>query len=324
MGRGPNGQYTDEAELDPIEVLDDAERRLPIDPNRVSLAGYSMGGFGAYRIAGRYADRFASLTLWDANSGTAGEANGDPHELLDNLRDLPVQIFHTLEDELEPYPTKALSVSQRLSALGYTYELVTHPVGEHLTFALADNDWLPAASGMQSHTRDQHPRHVTFKRAVGWDAPAVSPKLTRDSLYWVTHLEPRNPGTDPASRLTTYATVDAAAMFVPGPDDPGKPFQSTGTDALGPYLISGDQAPTPDGPILPTLKVNLSNVATVTLDTTGLDPPRRITLIAGTDGPTVIRVLIRVGSKRTVKTLHFSQSGTYSTTLSQTANGRIR
>ena len=234
LGRGPNSQYTDEAELDPIETLDDAQRRLPIDRNRVSLAGYSMGGFGAYRIAGRYADRFSSLTLWDANSGTAGEANGDPHELLDNLRDLPVQIFHNLEDQLEPYPTKALSVSQRLSELDYTYELVTHPVGEHLTFAVADNDWTPAASWMDAHSRQAHPRHVTFKRSVGWDAPTISPKLTRDSLYWVKHLEPRNPGSDPASQLTTYASVEANARSVPAHATSGRHSRPRARTRSGP------------------------------------------------------------------------------------------
>jgi pimeloyl-ACP methyl ester carboxylesterase len=323
LGRGPNSQYTDEAELDPLEALDDAERRLPIDHDRVSLAGYSMGGFGAYRIAGRYADRFSSLTLWDANSGTPGEANGDPHELLDNLRDLPVQIFHNLEDELEPYPTKALSVSQRLSALGYTYELVTHPIGEHITFAAADNDWTPAASWMEAHAREAHPRHVTFKRAVGWDAPPISSKLTRDSLYWVKHLEPRNAGTDPSSRLASFAVADATAMFVPGPDDPGTPFQSTGVDALGPYVASGDIAPTRDGPLQPELKVKLTNVATVTLDTTSLDAPQRITLVVTTDGPTVVRVLMGSARRRSTETLRLSQNGTYSATVSQAMTPRV-
>jgi predicted esterase len=323
LGRGPNSQYTDEAELDPIEALDDAERRLPIDQNRVSLAGYSMG-LRCLPHRRRYADRFSSLTLWDANSGTAAEANGDPHELLDNLRDLPIQIFHNLEDELEPYPTKALSVSQRLSAIGYTYELVTHLVGEHLTFAVADNDWTPAASWMDAHARQVHPRHVTFKRAVGWDAPTISPQLTRDSLYWVKHLEPRNPGGDPASQLTTYASVNATAMFIPGPDDLGRPFQTTGTDALGAYLISGNLAPTDKGPLLPTLKVNLVNVATVTLDTTGLNPPPRFTLIATTDGPTVLRVRMRRGRRTAVKTMRRSHSGTYSTTLNRGARRSAR
>ena len=167
LGRGPNSQYTDEAELDPIETLDDAQRRLPIDRNRVSLAGYSMGGFGAYRIAGRYADRFSSLTLWDANSGTAGEANGDPHELLDNLRYLPIPPSQPRGRAPALPHQGALDLATAIRSLHHTY--ASSPT---LWGSISPSRWLTTAGTPPStpaHSREgaSAARHVQALGGMG-------------------------------------------------------------------------------------------------------------------------------------------------------------
>jgi predicted esterase len=68
-----------EAEAHLAAVIAESEHRFAIDPHRIVLAGYSMGGMGAYGLGVRMADRFAavspgagmwSLAYWKASRGT--------------------------------------------------------------------------------------------------------------------------------------------------------------------------------------------------------------------------------------------------------------
>jgi pimeloyl-ACP methyl ester carboxylesterase len=74
--RGSTGQYTPEdtlvlhpygrysnafkfaGEIDVLEVLDYVKRRLPIDEDRISVRGFSMGGAACWQFATHYADRW--------------------------------------------------------------------------------------------------------------------------------------------------------------------------------------------------------------------------------------------------------------------------
>lgn len=55
----PDGSWYDLAPV--ADLLDDVLARYPIDPERVYLLGFSMGGGGAYRMAFDYGDRFAAM-----------------------------------------------------------------------------------------------------------------------------------------------------------------------------------------------------------------------------------------------------------------------
>ena len=44
LGRGPDGWYSGAAEADFFEVWADLAHHFRLDPNRVALSGYSMGG----------------------------------------------------------------------------------------------------------------------------------------------------------------------------------------------------------------------------------------------------------------------------------------
>jgi predicted peptidase len=57
--RGPDGWYLGEAEVEVFEAWADVARRYSLDPNRVSVNGYSMGGYGTFRLTTRYPDLFA-------------------------------------------------------------------------------------------------------------------------------------------------------------------------------------------------------------------------------------------------------------------------
>jgi hypothetical protein len=52
-GRGPDGGYAGVAEADTFEVWNTVAHLYVLDPDWVTVSGYSMGGFGTYRLAER-------------------------------------------------------------------------------------------------------------------------------------------------------------------------------------------------------------------------------------------------------------------------------
>ena len=60
--RRPYGfDWEDWGRRDAIDVLDEVERRYPIDDSRVYLTGHSMGGHGTWQVGATHPDRFAAL-----------------------------------------------------------------------------------------------------------------------------------------------------------------------------------------------------------------------------------------------------------------------
>jgi predicted esterase len=60
FGRYCNG-WKSAGETDVFEARDDAKARFNIDANRIALAGFSMGGAGAWHIGAHYADQWACV-----------------------------------------------------------------------------------------------------------------------------------------------------------------------------------------------------------------------------------------------------------------------
>jgi pimeloyl-ACP methyl ester carboxylesterase len=60
FGRYCNG-WKSAGETDVFECRDDAMMRFNIDPNRVALAGFSMGGAGAWHLGAHYPDQWACV-----------------------------------------------------------------------------------------------------------------------------------------------------------------------------------------------------------------------------------------------------------------------
>ena len=121
LARGPSCWYFDEGELDVWEVWARVAEQLGTDPNRTVIAGYSMGGYGAYKLALTYPEVFAQAVVLagppacgvrllpdvdipgdlDPDSHCARE--GDTLRLLVNARWLPFVIAHGVLDELVPH-----------------------------------------------------------------------------------------------------------------------------------------------------------------------------------------------------------------------------
>ncbi len=56
-----NTDFQGVGEQDVLHIIDLMQQRCNIDTNRVLIAGYSMGGMGAWQIASRWPDRFCGL-----------------------------------------------------------------------------------------------------------------------------------------------------------------------------------------------------------------------------------------------------------------------
>jgi len=87
-----------------IEVLnalvDDIIENYRIDKNRVYLTGLSMGGYGTWALATEYPEKFAAI---------APICGGGKPEQADNLKSMPIWVFHGAKDTTVP-----LSESQKM------------------------------------------------------------------------------------------------------------------------------------------------------------------------------------------------------------------
>ena len=101
------------AERDVLDVVADAQAKLEVDPNRVHLVGLSLGGFAAWRIACRYPDLFASLSIF---------CGGGEPDLAVNLRHVPVRVWHGTRDSNVPVERgRALVAALRAARLPVEY-----------------------------------------------------------------------------------------------------------------------------------------------------------------------------------------------------------
>ncbi|MGC5225368.1 alpha/beta hydrolase-fold protein [Micromonospora sp. DT81.3] len=90
------------------ELIEQTAATYPIDPERVYVAGLSMGGFGVYSLLANYPDRFAGGLVIAAGASPA---------LTPLLTDVPLWIHHSADDAVVPYSYAAETVD-RIEAAG--------------------------------------------------------------------------------------------------------------------------------------------------------------------------------------------------------------
>ena len=223
LGRGWKGWYSSYSERDVFDVLADVEANYPIDPDHVVMSGYSMGGFGAMRIAALHPDVFAGVVNWvgftgDVFNGTplggaffdAGSGGGADISIVDlvgSLRHLPVIALYSGEDELVHVQT-AIELRQRLSDEHVLSIFYLHPVAEHLTYAVFD-DWTKESDGSATDALVHDPAHITFRTDRRLYEPDLG--LVPDRAYWVSAIVPAAAGA---------ASVDAISLGCNGVDEP--------------------------------------------------------------------------------------------------------
>ncbi|WP_407685972.1 peptidase [Mycobacterium sp. HUMS_1102779] len=303
LGRGPACWYLDEGELDFWEVWARAAEQLGTDPNRTVIAGFSMGGYAAYRLGLTYSSVFAQAVVLagpptcgirllpgmdiaadpDPDSHCARE--GETWPLLRNARWLPFVIAHGVLDEFVPIPSVLQQVF-RLDRLGYRYRFTVYPAEDHVALAL-QGKFDDAVAHMGTATRMADPGRISF---------AWYPQLSRPGLgvgphrvWWLSELRAT---TRTAARRGGVAVVEARSY--------ARPDQTFRTHRRGGLIMNFN--PTPGvyaqrswrfgrrAQPRPRLTLRLDGVAALTVDTAraGLAALPCATITVSTDDPATI------------------------------------
>ncbi|MFO0914692.1 MAG: prolyl oligopeptidase family serine peptidase [Pirellulales bacterium] len=93
-----------------VQLLDHIQSTLQVDPQRVYLAGLSMGGYGSWKLAAAHPDRFAAVV---PICGGGNPADGS------KLAQLPIWVWHGDQDTAVPLQ-KSTEMVEAIRAAGGT------------------------------------------------------------------------------------------------------------------------------------------------------------------------------------------------------------
>ena len=197
LGRGPVGYYSDISEADVFEAVADADAVYDFDPQRWFISGYSMGGYGAMRLAALYPDLWAGLTNWvgftgDAGNNPTGESPTDyPSGAIGNVIDFVGNFEHIASEHLYAgadelvQSTTHTALALRLEEAGVDHGYYLHPAAEHLTFVLLD-EWSKEAAASAERTLVTDPARVRYRTDLSLAYPEYG--LIHDRAYWVSEI----------------------------------------------------------------------------------------------------------------------------------------
>ena len=228
------------AERDVIDTIAAVQARFAVDPDRVHLVGLSFGGFAAWRIACRYPDLFASLTVF---------CGGGEPDLAVNLRHLPIRVFHGAKDQRVPV-ARSREMVAALGRADIPVSFVEDPEGSHVVGREALGSRL-LYQWMSNQVRVRHPRRVSYR----------THSLRHASAYWLT-IESMSDPSVPASvdafappgqgLVVVHAENVGRLVLDPAPEvvEPGRPPQfvvnSQPTEAVRTdrgWVLELDEAP---------------------------------------------------------------------------------
>ena len=129
-GNSPDGRRA-------LRILQEVEESYSIDPQRRILAGWSMGGYGAWSLAA------ASPEKWSAVVAVSG--GGDP-ELASQLTNVPIWAIHGVKDRAV-LPEQSQSMANAVNAAGGRAECtilpgVAHDAWKYAFASRAVIDWM--------------------------------------------------------------------------------------------------------------------------------------------------------------------------------------
>lgn len=283
-GRGPDGGYAGVAEADVFEAWNTVAHLYPLNPDWVDVSGYSMGGFGTYRLAERWPDLFARAF------SVVGEAS--PASGLPSLRNVPMLAWNATADELVPID-ETIQNTQAMTADGLRYIEDVYTASDHLTLATNDQ-YGPGAIWLGTPLVNRNPAHVTYVVDRAEDSRLA--EVVADHAYWLSGITPRKTG--------AIGTIDVRSLgFGVGDPKPsgmkeGAGALTGGTKAAIPYVeFRQTWGPTPRTPKRDALDVVATNVSRVVVDVRRARVDCDATVHVKSDGP--VRVVL-AGCGRTV------------------------
>ncbi|MDQ1705800.1 MAG: hypothetical protein QOF18_2166, partial [Frankiaceae bacterium] len=299
QARDPGSSYIGLAAADVFEVWADVARHYHLDPTWRTIAGYSLGGLGTFKLAEQFPDLFSRAVAIVGSPGTPVSAVPQSDELA-SLRNIPIMVWDVVPvDELNPYSELNVLALQKL---GYRYDYLAFP-GEHLTPAVND-DYAPAAAFLGTTRIDPDPAHITYVygkdtldglvRSTG-DFPKWG--LVADHAYWLTDLELRTQGTscrgNPQPGCGSTGRVDAVSNGFPRLDPkPSGPQPGAGVETGGaafpvlPYTeVKQTWGAPPPAPRVDAITLDVSNLRQLSIDVSRAHVDCHVHLYVTTDGP---------------------------------------
>lgn len=170
-----------------IDLIDASLRTFPsIDPNQVTVTGFSGGSLGSWVLGAWHADRF----------GMVAPAGGGPFEstsnlgMIPNLRNTPMKIHQYEIDGRMPsdHVKEAITLMEeaRNKWGGYDFEYIEHPGSGHNPPPGGMKKWvegLPQASRTPRPTKLCWQPHIADKRQFAWlyyDGPLPGPVIVAE------------------------------------------------------------------------------------------------------------------------------------------------
>lgn len=283
-GRGPDGFYAGVAEADTFEAWADVARHYALNPDWSTVSGYSMGGFGTYRLLARWPDLFSRGFSTVGIPGTA-----DPQ--IASLRNTPIMAWNAVGDELVRVD-QSEAAEQHLAAAGLRFVEWLFVASDHLTLATND-EYGPAADFLGTHLVDRNPPHVTYVLNPSQDSSLA--QSVADHAYWLSDVQRRNNAVATGRidvRSEGFGVGDATALGV----QQGAGALLGGNHGPMPYISrQQDWSVAPGAPISNTLNITATNVSTVTIDPARARVSCGAQLNVTTDGPLTV-VLAGCGS----------------------------
>jgi predicted esterase len=148
----------------PLLAEDEVRRRWPIDPDRVVLMGYSMGGFGTWNVGLRHPDRFAAIAPLAGGISRkefVEQRDDQARRLLGNARMVPTFFVHGSRDPVVPFRFSR-TIAQELTTLGAEHRFTEVEGGGHVLMPFLSGNELTTqfATWLAARVRDPHPRKV--------------------------------------------------------------------------------------------------------------------------------------------------------------------
>jgi len=275
--RGPDGFYAGYAEADTFEAWADVARHYRLDPDWTAVTGYSMGGFGVYRMLARWPDLFA-------RGWSVVGAPGSVDDQLVSLRNTPLLLWNSTEDELVNISTSEQAVKDDTAA-GIRFIEDLFLTADHLTLA-ANDSYEPGALWLGTARVDRDPAHVTF--VVDPTEDSAGAGMVSNHAYWLSGLTPRGKGD---------ATVDVLSKAFGQGVPAVQPVQQSGGALTGgeiPAMVyverSQSWGPTPKAARRNQLVITAKNLRSLTIDIARARVTCGVKLIVHTDGPLTIRL----------------------------------
>ncbi len=106
------------------ELVDSLTEILAIETDSISLTGYSSGGYGTWKYALAYPDRFAAIA--PISSGPSTSASEHVPEGICSLKDLSIWVFHG-EEDVETPPVGNIEAVDALESCGANVKFTLFP-----------------------------------------------------------------------------------------------------------------------------------------------------------------------------------------------------